>query len=159
LRLLILTGCRREEIGSLCWSEVDGSIFSLPAKRSKIGQPRRIPLAPAAKAILLRVPQVDGRDRVFPTVAWSYIKSKLPALDEPWTLHDLRRTMRTGLSRLGIEERIAERCIGHAKRKIVRIYDKEEHLTEQATAFARWAAHVEGLVAGEPSNVVSIRVA
>jgi len=159
IRLLILTGCRREEIGGMLWSEIDGNVFALPAERSKTNTARDIPLSPAAVAILLSIPRVEGRERVFPTNSWSYIKGRLPALDTPWRLHDLRRTMRTGLSEIGILPHVAELCIGHKREKIVGTYDLARQWQEQAAAFARWAEHVAALVNGAPSNVVSIHAA
>jgi len=163
IRLLILTGCRREEVGGIKWSEISGDTWTLPPERIKVPErtkegvalPRLIPLSPAAKAILLRVPQVDGRDCVFGPRAWSRIKAQLPALSTPWTLHDLRRTMRSGLSQLGVSDEIGEECIGHKRELLIRTYSPAERLVQQAKAFDLWAAHVEGLVNG--SNVVSIR--
>jgi len=154
IKLLILTGCRREEVGALCWSEIHDAWY-LPASRTKTNEARTIPLSPAVRAILAGIEVVPQRDRVFGPIAWSRVKAQLPALDTPWTLHDLRRTMRSGLSRLGISDEIAEHCIGHKRELLIRTYSVDERLEQQAKAFDLWAAHVEGLVNG--STVVSIR--
>ena len=108
IKLLILTGCRREEIGSLCWCEVTGDQIVLPPRRTKNNREHRIPIASAVRAIL------DGRERngafVFgrhpakPFSGWGVSKAGLDRRIkaaghqlEPWRLHDLRRTFRTGL--------------------------------------------------------------
>ena len=65
--------------------------------------------------------------------------------------------MRTGLTRLGILDEIAELCIGHKREKLVRIYSVEDRLEEQANALARWADKVTGKPA--PANVVPLRAA
>ena len=71
------------------------------------------------------------------------------------TAHDLRRTLRTGLGRLGVAPHIAERCLNHSLGHIETTYDTHDYFTERAEALARWGAHVSGLVQGS-SNVVPL---
>ncbi len=59
-----------------------------------------------------------------------------------WTLHDLRRTMRTGLGRIGVPPHIAELLINHVKGGIEAVYDRYSYAAEKRDALARWAAHV-----------------
>jgi len=63
----------------------------------------------------------------------------------PFTLHDLRRTCRTGLSRLGVPPHIAERVLNHAQERIAGTYDRFEYLAEKREALEKWARHLEGL--------------
>ena len=63
----------------------------------------------------------------------------------PFTLHDLRRTCRTGLSRVGVRPDIAERVLNHSPGRLVATYDVHEHLEERRAALERWAAHVQSL--------------
>ena len=64
---------------------------------------------------------------------------------KPFTLHDLRRTVRTGLARLKVEPHIAQRVLNHAQRGVVRTYDLHQYEGEKRTALEKWAAHVRGL--------------
>lgn len=140
-QLLILTGARRDEIGSLRWSEIDGDVIRLSGERTKNGQPHDIPLAPEAMAIIAALPRMDGSEFVFTTSAgreeslggeksisgFSRAKGLLDAamLDElydeqaghawlpAWRLHDLRRTAATGMQRLGIGLQVVEDVLGH----------------------------------------------
>jgi integrase len=64
---------------------------------------------------------------------------------EPFTLHDLRRTCRTGLARLGVRPDIAERVLNHAVGGVAGVYDVHGYMDERRDALDRWAAHLAGL--------------
>ena len=127
IRLLCLTGARRDEIASLCWSEIDldRAIITLPPERTKNRREHLIPLAPAVVAILQAQPRrfnSDGspRDLVFGHGArgwqdWSGSKAELDArilAAEPfagWRLHDFRRSMSTTMhERLDVMPHVVE---------------------------------------------------
>jgi integrase len=76
-----------------------------------------------------------------------------------WTLHDLRRTFRTGLSRLGTAPHIAELCIGHRQQGLHRIYDSHKFDAEKRHAFNAWAAHVLRIIEPPEGKVVALRSA
>jgi integrase len=121
VRLVLLTGCRRDEIGSLQWSEIDlkEKTLSLPADRTKNKQAHVVPLSDPAVAVLKEIPRRATRDFVFGIgqggfSGWSKSKAeidKAAKLKDAWTLHDLRRTVR----RLGQAGRPAPRCRGSAQ--------------------------------------------
>jgi hypothetical protein len=73
---------------------------------------------------------------------------------EDWRLHDLRRSMRTGLGKLGIAPHIAELCINHVKGGVQAIYDRYTYLPQIGAALAAWAVHVE-MITGEKSDKVT----
>jgi len=163
-----LTGCRRDEIGGLAWCEVVGDRIVLPPRRTKNNREHRIPLVPAARAIL------DGRERngafVFgrhpakPFSGWGVSKAGLDRRIkaaghqiEPWRLHDLRRSMRTGLGAIGIAPHIAELAINHARKGIEATYDKYRYESEIRTALTLWAHHVLAAVEGRERKVVPLR--
>jgi hypothetical protein len=77
----------------------------------------------------------------------------------PWRLHDLRRTMRTGLGKLGVAPHIAELSINHVKGGVEAIYDRHRYQREIKAALALWAAHIAAVVAGDEFNVVRLRQA
>jgi integrase len=157
-RLLILTGCRRGEIGQLIRSEVVDGVMTIPGVRTKNKRPLVLTLPPAALAILESVSQQGGRDFYFGVrgrgySTWSTGKKQIDAkitantgmpLDE-WRWHDLRRTMRSGLGAIGIRPDVAERAVNHVRGKIEEIYDKYKYGPEIARALALWADHVAAL--------------
>jgi integrase len=165
VRLLLLTGQRRDEIGGLCWSEVDlaKGVIHLAADRTKNKRPHEVPLSAPARAILERR-SVTGRTRAHPTPdgdwvfgirgfsGWSWPKAaldkRLGAKVEPWTLHDLRRSCATGMAELGVPPHIIEAVLNHVsghKAGVAGIYNRARYESEMRDALARWAAHVEAL--------------
>jgi integrase len=157
VRLLMLTGCRREEIGLLRWSEIDmdARTVTLPPDRTKNGQQHVVPLSEAAVKVLQSLSRRDGRDYVFGRNGdgysnWSEAKGRLDAtvqLKEPWTLHDLRRTVRTGLGMLGVAPHVAEAVLNHLPAKLIRTYDRNTYTAEKRDALERWASHLAVAVA------------
>lgn len=176
VKLLVLTGCRRKEIGDLRFDELDlerGIMTIFQAERTKTGRERQLILPAPALEILRAIPRREGQVYVFENRprtggfgAWDYFTKLLDeritkATGQPmraWSLHDLRRTCRTGLSVLGIAPHIAELCLGHAKKKLVATYDKHKFQKEVAAAHEAWAAHVLAVVEGREvaSNVIAM---
>lgn len=171
VRLLILTLCRREEIAGLRWSEIHAldrlgeSEIRLPGSRTKNGRDHVVPLSEAAAGILRAIPRIEGQDHVFGAgktgfSSFSYGKA---ALDEKvalpaWTIHDLRRTGRTGLGRLGVAPHVAEACLNHLPPKLVRTYDQHTYAAEKRAALDAWATHVLTVLArADGANVVPLR--
>ena len=71
------------------------------------------------------------------------------------TAHDLRRSARSGLARLGVLKDVAERCLNHAVDEIESTYNVHDYFTERAEAMQRWGAHVERFVSGDSGNALS----
>jgi integrase len=174
VRLLLLLGCRREEIGALRWTEIDFNtgVMTIPGTRTKGHRTLEVTLPPVALEILRSSPRRDGRDYVFGErggafSAWSYATLALNARiaegeGKPlahWTLHDLRRTLRTGMSKLGVLPHVAELVIGHARGGVEAIYDRHRYSLEIKAALARWAAYVTAIVEGRESEVATNVVA
>jgi integrase len=168
LRLLLLTGCRRNEVNGARWSELadDGS-WTIPTSRAKNHRVHVVPLSPLAQDILSKVARVEG-DLVFttngrtPVSGWSKIKA---ALDEqmkvpPWRIHDLRRTVATGMAELGILPHIIESTLNHvsgSRAGVAGVYNRSELLPERKAALLRWSQHVEGLIRGDKDKVVTLK--
>jgi integrase len=167
VRLLMLTGCRRDEIGSLRWSEIDMSnrTITLPKERTKNKQEHVVPLTKSALEILTAMPRIEGRDYVFGLRGggfsnWSQAKRELGKAIElkPWALHDLRRTVRTGLGMLGIAPHVAEAVLNHLPAKLIRTYDRNTYSNEKRDALERWANHLAVAVAqASGANVTKLR--
>ena len=175
LQLLILTAARREEITALRWSEIEsGNKIELHGERTKNGEPRDIPLAFAARAIIKAVPRIANSEFVFTTTGersvsgWS--KAKLQIEREaakfnrgkpiaPWRLHDLRRTAATGMQRLGIGLQVVEAVLGHisgSRAGIVGVYQRHSYAAEKAAALEAWAEHVLTIAAGNRAKVIPL---
>jgi integrase len=165
VRLLILLGQRRGEIGGLRWSEVDFErrLLSLPASRVKNKTAHTLPLPDAALDIIRSVPRRIGREAMFGGVrrdalcvgfaSWG-AKSQLDARAgiPAWALHDVRRSFATGLANLGIQPHIIEEILNHRtghRGGIAAIYNKSTYAAEVRAALERWAEHVAEVV-GRP---------
>jgi integrase len=175
IKLLILSGCRRCEVGDLRWSEIDleSGVLVIPGERVKGRRMLMLTLPPMALEILRAVPRRDGQEFVFGKtgragfVGYAYALMALNARIAvnigrplaPWVLHDLRRTMRTGLGKIGVAPHLAEIAIGHAQPGIRAVYDRHSYQPEIKTALARWAEYVISVVEDRPSNVVSMHSA
>jgi integrase len=149
VKLLILTGQRRSEIGELRWGEVGADAITLPGERTKNKRPHVVPLAPTARALLMAQSPTD--DLVFQIKSWSLHKS---ALDQRsgvsgWTIHDLRRTAATGMADIGIPPHIIEQILNHQsghKGGVAGIYNRSSYAAEKASALAKWDEHVVSVV-------------
>jgi len=175
IRLLLLLGVRRSELGRATALEVDvdAGRWTIPAARRKTDEAYTVLLAPAAVEILRglfdRHPPPRGTDlvlgaRLHYVRAKTYLDRRIAALNDgkplaSWRLHDLRRSMRTGLSRLGIMPHVAELCIGHAQPGLHKVYDQHRYENEKRHAFEAWAAHVLRIVEPPADTVVSLRLA
>lgn len=126
-----------------------------------------MPLPTAARDIIETLPRFVAGDFVFstcggarPISGFSALKARLDrGLASPvdYDLHDLRRTCRTGLSRLRIEPHIAERILGHTQRGVATHYDHWAYIDEKRDALEAWGRYVEAVVTGAPAdNVVAL---
>jgi integrase len=170
VKLLIYTAARRSEIGDLRWDEIDfdEGLIEIPPGRMKAGRPHQIPLSEPALAIL-RKRWRNGRDHVFGQRGFQDWSRSRAALDNviggerpDWVLHDLRRLASTTMhDKLGIAPHIVERVLAHVGHQsgVAGTYNKAEYISEKRRALDRWAAYVDGAMAGRPSGaqVVQLR--
>lgn len=181
VKLLLLTGQRRDEIADMRWPEVDNDVLTIPAERMKGGFAQTVPLSPTAIEVLGALPRFAGGDYVFSTMAgqrpvsgFSKMKSRLDGAMvklasegaaqpetvtiEPFTLHDLRRTVRTGLSSVGVLPVIAELTIGHKQTGISAIYDRHRYDLEKRDALERWERKLLATVNTAPPTAPGVVV-
>lgn len=158
VEFLALTGQRREEVAQVKWHEIDGQArtWSMPAERSKNGKAHIVHLSEPAWAVISAHPgQVD--DYVFATSqgknfqAFAKGKRALDRLCEVngWRLHDLRRTVVSGMARLGVPPHVADKILNHQSGTIsgvAAVYQRHEFLAERKEALNRWGAHVTQIV-------------
>jgi integrase len=171
LRLLSLTACRRDEIGSLRWSEVDldKAQIVLPGSRTKNSREHIVGLSNPALEILKARPHLS--DFVFTTgrggfKGWSNLK---PALDRriaaksaiaDWRLHDLRRTAATGMANIGVLPPVVEAVLNHvsgSKAGVAGIYNRSTCEAEKRRALDLWGEHLLAVVEGRKSKVVPFK--
>jgi integrase len=167
-RFLLLTATRRNEPARMQWSEVKDAIWTIPHHRYKMANTRSsdmvFPLSSAAQRILDELPRVKGCPFVFttdgkhPIAGFSKFKAKLDALSgiSDWTLHDLRRTARSLMSRAGVDPDHAERCLGHVIRGQRGTYDRHTYQAEMLRAFEMLSAQLDRILNPQP-NVVAIK--
>jgi integrase len=168
VRLLILLGSRRAEVGGMRWSEIDlgAGTWALPAVRSKNRRGHVIALPSLALDILRSVPR-GARDHLFGGRSgigftdWSKCKQQLDqqiaGAVKPWRLHDIRRNVATGMADIGIEPHHIEAVLNHFgghRAGVAGVYNRSGY--ERAVAFAlqRWADHVDHLVSGRGLDTV-----
>ena len=165
-RVLLLTGARRNEVGGLPWSELDldNGVWQLPSDRNKSGRPFEIPLSPLVIETLRRLPRIgplvfslNGK-RPITLQAWiERVRRDAKLVDV--RLHDLRRTLRTGLAELGVSFEVAERVLNHAMPGLQAVYNRHSYKVEKRTALELWAEHVLALVEKRERTVVAFRPA
>lgn len=177
-KLLVLTGQRRSEVAGIMWEELDRATatWTIPAGRAKNAKAHLVPLAPAAVWLLdaqssgAEWPQrgyiltTTGRT---PVSGISKAKATLDAAMsnedgqvDQWRLHDIRRTVATGLQRLGVRFEVTEAVLNHvsgSKGGVAGVYQRHDWADEKRTALEAWAGHVDRLMTGiEEGNVVRL---
>jgi len=173
IRLMILTGARRGEVGEMSRREVDQDhqLWNLPAERTKNGRPHTIPLSTQAWTLIEARPRFAGCDFVFTIDGkravnnWDEVKHRISAkagiTASSWRLHDLRRTCASGMQRLGVLVPVIEKALNHTSgtfRGIVGVYQTHDYADEVRVSLQRWADRVEEIVGGKPAKVVKLRV-
>jgi integrase len=185
VRLILLTGGRREEIGQARWGELDPHrmLLTIPPERFKSDAEHIMPLSTEAAKIVQTLPRHGEGDFIFTTTfgrrpigMWARGKAELDrrmlhtlreiAGDrgddpagielEPWVLHDLRHTIRTRMAELRISDNVAEMVIGHGKRGMSRVYDQHHYLDEMREALEQWAQMLAGIVAGKAPKIITM---
>jgi len=185
VRLLLVTGQRRGEVAGMSRRELelDAKLWTIPRTRTKNGLDHEVPLAPLALDVLNPLLGVGDSQFLFtsgrrgdqPIREFKNAKRRLdtlildarrqragdPAQAVPmphWTLHDLRRTMRTGLSKLRLDPEISERVINHVPAGVRRTYDVHAYRDEKREVLNAWAEHLQHLIdTAAANNIVRLR--
>src|SRR5215471_9354810 len=157
IKLLILTGARRAEVGGMRWIEIDleRGVWVIPAERVKNGRQHTLPLAPLAISIIQSVPRRVSRDHLFGTrsdggLSHWHQKAELDQhlTIKPWRVHDLRRTLATRLCDLGVAPHVVEQILNHQsghRAGIVGVYNKSVYTNEVRAALGAWERYI-GLI-------------
>lgn len=181
-RLLIVTGQRKSEAAEAQWSEFDlvKKIWTIPAARMKADAAHLVPLSDDAIEILKSLPHFESGDYLFSTTFGksavngfskgktrfdAALVAKLREMDRKaklphFVIHDLRRTVRTGLSAIpNISDLVRELVIGHTKPGLHKVYDQYAYLDEKRFALDAWAARLRSIIEPQPAIVGELRAA
>ncbi|MEQ1716833.1 MAG: tyrosine-type recombinase/integrase [Hyphomicrobium sp.] len=160
VQLLVFTAQRRGEVVGMRWSEIDEATrqWDIPGSRTKNHRSHVVPLTSSALAILKQLPRLDASPLVFPArgfvdrpySGYSKGKRELDAVCEQrgWTLHDLRRTVATGMAREGVAPHVVERLLNHVSGTfggVAGIYNRFGYLDEMRAALEQWERRIEVL--------------
>jgi integrase len=154
MRLLLLTGQRRNEIGKLQWSEVDlaRKMIILAPARTKNSRQHELPLSAQALAIIARQPRRNSTEFVFGTRSgftnWHGCKQELDARIgiAPYRIHDLRRTCATGMGELGVLPHVVEQALNHvsgAKAGVAGTYNRSKMIDAVRQGLQAWSDHID----------------
>lgn len=171
VQLLILTGQRRGEVVNMEWGEIniEKRLWSLPRERVKNDRAHDVPLAPQVFDVLRHVPRISGRfifsiNGENPINGFGKNKDRLDALlpsdMAAWIIHDLRRSVASGMAKLGVSLPVIEKILNHVSGSfsgIVAVYQRHDFADEKRKALEAWANHVAAVVADNPAKVVSLR--
>jgi integrase len=166
LKLVLLTGARLNEIARLQWDEVAldaslnvGGTIIIAGSLTKNGLPLVLELPQVARDIIDRQPRngpfVFAASSLVPVWIGSKVKSRLDTLmgnPPPWRLHDVRRTVATGMAELGVMPHVIEAVLNHAsgaRSGVAGVYNRFSYAPEKKAALEKWAAHLEAIVGGE----------
>jgi integrase len=167
IRLLLLTGQRREKVATMKWADLDGATWRIATAEREKGNAGTLLLPPRAIEIINTQPRLAGNPFVFAgrrgdagcldiSQSKRGFDAKLPAMPR-WTLHDLRRTSRSLLSRAGVRPDISERVLGHVIAGVEGVYDRHKYDHEKADALARLANLIETILNPPADNVRQLR--
>lgn len=172
-QLLLLTSQRRDEVGGTRWRELEPlerRLWVIPGERTKNGKVHEVHLCPFAVEILGSLPRLGeilfSTTGVTPPSGYSRAKWRLDRLMAgyaggipiaEWTLHDLRRTVASGMARLGVLPHIVDKCLNHTAgtiRGVAAVHNRFEYSEERRAALDMWGRHIESLV--KPVSNISL---
>ena len=171
IKLLILSGQRLREVSEMEWKEIDleAKLWTLPGVRAKNSIEHSIPLSDWTVEILKALPRIAGSDFVFtingrnPIRGTHPVKRRIDKLGPPmppWVLHDLRRSVASGMARLGVNLPVIEKLLNHVSGSfagIVGVYQRHSFADEKRAAMQVWARYVQAIVTGETAgNIVEL---
>ena len=143
-------------------------LWTIPPQRFKMNAQHFVPITDELSALLETIPRWTQGDHLFSSTSGAQpVRFNDRAIDKaarrrlgaelPWSLHDIRRTVRTRLSALRVPDPVAEMVIGHSRKGMARVYDQHKYLDEMREACAAWAGLLRSIVTPPPPNVVPLK--
>ncbi len=169
ISLMLCTGCRSGEIVAARWRDIDLDRSTWMILETKNGEPHSVTLPTQAVDLLKQRQGIDDVF-VFPTprggkhiaqkaiglAQYNARKDCIDPIEMPWTTHDLRRTVATGLARLGCPRVVQDRILNHVDNSVGAIYDRHRYDSEATLWLQRWANHVESLSLRQAGSIVKV---
>ncbi|MCP4764244.1 MAG: tyrosine-type recombinase/integrase [archaeon] len=171
LKFLLITGQRTGEIRQMLFSEIENDVLTIPSKRTKNKLIHIVPLSTMALHIVNEMKKISKSDFVFPgrakvggvdkcldkNAAAHHFRKFLLNFD--WnrtTVHDLRRTVRSNLSKLRVRKTVAERILNHKEQGVAGVYDRHDYLEEKKEALQKWSDKLNKIAAGKTMKTAKI---
>ena len=162
MQLSLLLGQRRAKLAGMKWSDITDGVWTISVVAREKGSAGALKLPKAALDIIAKQPRLLSSPYVFPGRGAGHVRGfdgLKAAFDKKsgvtgYSLHDLRRTSRSLMSRAGVQTEIAERVLGHARPGVEGTYDRYGYVDEMGHALTKLAALIERIVAGPADNVV-----
>lgn len=156
VRLLILTGQRKTEIGGLQWGQIQKDVVVLAAEATKNGRVHSFPLGTLARRLLPKkgngyLFRATGSRDVYNGYTFHLKKLQTLSKTKDWTLHDLRRTFATNLAMLGTPIHVTEKLLNHVSGTlsgVAAIYNRHTYAAEMRAAIDTWEAYVAANITG-----------
>jgi integrase len=166
LKVALLTAQRREKIATMKWSDIVDGVWNIATADREKGNAGKLKLPKLVQDVIAAQPRIQGNPFIFPAArgarsfnSWGLWKAeldkRLPRM-ERWTVHDLRRTARSVMSRIKVPPQISERVLGHVIGGIEGIYDRHAYEHEKAHAVEQLAAEIERILNPAPAIVIAL---
>ena len=146
-RMFLLTGQRRSEVATMRWNEVSSETWTIPREKVKKDRAHAVPLTATALGTLTSLPRYGADAFVFTTTGgesassnFAKVKREIDRLSgtSGWTIHDIRRTVRSKFAELRVPREVARKVMNHEDGKVDRIYNRHEYMAEKREALERW---------------------
>ena len=162
VRLALLTAQRKDKIATMKWEDICDGVWKIRTKAREKGTAGELALPPAAVDIIRARPRMGDNPFVFagrgnwPFNIWTKGKRRLDKASgvSGWTIHDLRRTARSLLSRAGVQPHICERTLGHKLQGVEAVYDRHSYRVEMGAALRKLAGLIDAIVNPRENVVV-----
>lgn len=154
-RTFLLTGQRRSEVSTMRWNEITGDTWVIPREKVKKDRAHAVPLTQTARDTLTSLPSYGADAFVFTTTGgessssnFAKVKQEIDRLSgtSGWTIHDIRRTVRSKFAELRVAREVARKVMNHEDGKVDRIYNRHEYMVEKREALERWETMLLSLV-------------
>lgn len=159
LKLQLALGQRKGEVTSAEWSEIDinAGLWTIPAEKAKNGQAHRVPLNSLAKELLHEIKQLSNNSRfLFPakikdapitgtSIDHAVRRSSFTGI-KAWTPHDLRRTVASHITSIGIPRLVVSKILNHVENSITAVYDRHGYDDEKFNALETWSEKLKKII-------------
>ena len=155
IRVALLTGQRREKVLAMRWEDIKDGEWIIPSNKREKSTAGSLVLPQAALDIINMQPRFASNPHIFAGQGArpfgglgrrKLVFDKQAGIAANWTIHDLRRTARSLMSRAGVRPDIAERVLGHTTKGVEGVYDRHSYRDEKANALRQLAGLIHNIL-------------